>query len=125
MRKFLVVCLAVLCIVFLGGCGKKSAKENLAKCDDPVVLQMLKNQILESKLLCKDPKDELDLYCQIENGKFKNLKMTMQSGSYIGCYVEYAVVDTIGFVFDYEVQYENKKPISVSILDHDEAIGIR
>ena len=35
------------------------------------------------------------------------------------------LLETVGFVFDYEVRLDNEQPISVSILDHDEAIGIQ
>lgn len=117
---------SVILTIFLSACSKEEAQPKSAvECDKPQVVQMLKEQVLQSKSLCKDPKDELDLYCHIEKGEFKNFKMTGTNSLYTTCYVEYAVVETVGFVFDYEVRLENEQPISVSILDHDEAIGIQ
>ncbi|MBO4575742.1 MAG: hypothetical protein J5680_01390, partial [Neisseriaceae bacterium] len=94
--------------VFLGGCSKeKSAQQLMSKCDDPIAVQMLKNQVLQTKSLCKDPKDELDLYCHVEKGEFKNFKITDGSSTHNSCYVEYNIIDGVGFVFNYEVRLEN------------------
>ncbi|MBP3220523.1 MAG: hypothetical protein J6M43_00595 [Neisseriaceae bacterium] len=117
---------SVILTIFLSACSKEEAQPKSAvECDNPQVVQMLKNQVLQSKSLCKDPKDELDLYCQIEKGEFKNFKITGGNNTHNSCYVEYDVGDGIGFIFNYEVRLDNEQPISVSILDHDEAIGIQ
>ena len=114
MKKF-VIFMAVICI-FLSGCSKKKDEQKTASsCNNPVVLQELKNAIVkEFKPLC-DKGEEYVEYCNAETGEFFVNEIDFYDGE---CVVPFDISDDIpGWIVGYKVEYENKKPV-VSLIDY-------
>ncbi|MBP3207759.1 MAG: hypothetical protein J6M21_05820 [Campylobacter sp.] len=113
MKKF-VIFMAVICIFLVVVARKKDEQKRLS-CNNPVVLQELKNAIVkEFKPLC-DKSEEWVEYCNAETGEFFVNQIDFYGGK---CAVPFEIPDDIpGWIVGYKVEYENKKPV-VSLIDY-------
>ena len=110
MRKISLLVLICLLAVFIGGCGKKKDEQKTAlNCDNPVVLQELKNAIVkEFEPLCAKG-EEYREYCNAQTGEFFVNEIIFFENY---CSVPFDIPDDIpGWIIDYKVKYENKKPV--------------
>ena len=104
--KIFMIFTTIICI-FLSGCSKKNSPKTPPKCDDTEVLQMLKDDLVQTWEPFCDGSDD-NKYCKVKSGVFANIQTTKTDNIETKCYTEFSFGEYTYFI-DYLAKYENGK----------------
>lgn len=109
--KKTVLFLVVACVSLVGCGGKKNLSENLPQCNDEVVVQKLRDAIIQDFQATCNKGSEWAEYCNAEKGVFEEYQRDEDF-----CMVHLRInPDEKGWWVSYKTKYENQEAVVTDI----------
>ena len=106
--KKTVLFLVVACVSLVGCGGKKNLSENLPQCNDEVVVQKLRDAIIQDFQATCNKGSEWAEYCNAEKGVFDE-NPRLEDGE---CVTHFRIKqDEKGWIIGYKTKYENQEAV--------------